>query len=215
MTCQERAAHPSRDQWGVQSGSALLANSRMQIEVIDRRSVSEADAAAIAQLLCSVWQVPGKTVESRGDAMLAGWRDYHGPEQQFPRSFVIRLADRAIAHAEIVPRTIGTDAGALTIGALAGVCTHPDFRGKGLGRRIVSAAFRLIDERIYPFSLFQNYGDRRTFYEQFGARTIDNLIVNSFATESQTNPFWADLAMIYPASRPWPSGTIDLRGAGY
>ena len=99
--------------------------------------------------------------------------------------------------------------------AVAGVCTEPSFRGQGLGTRLVRAAFQLIDDSTFPFALFENYTDKRVFYERAGARTIDNRFVNSLAAEPDKNPFWADVAMIYPSTKPWPTGDIDLRGPGY
>jgi len=147
--------------------------------------------------------------------MLGTWHDYRGPETQFPRAIVVRLADRMVAHAEVFPRTIGTSVGEMTIGALAGVCTDPSVRGKGLGKRLVRAVFDLVDDGTYPFALFQNYEDKRAFYEDLGARAIDNPIINSKDANPRQNPFWADLAMIYPADKPWPSGDVDLRGSGY
>jgi GNAT superfamily N-acetyltransferase len=187
----------------------------LTIETIDRRQIRESSASVIAELLCTVWPKPDRTVESRTVEMLDMWHDYCGPESQFPRSFVIRSADQVIAHAEVGPRFIGTGVGEMTIGALAGVCTDPRVRKKGLGKRIVRAVFELIDVGIYQFALFQNYEDKRAFYENLGARAIDNPIVNSSNSNPRLNPFWADLTMIYPADKPWPIGEVDLRGPGY
>lgn len=187
----------------------------MHVQVIDRRGIQESDARAIAELLCTVWPRPGCTVETRIAEMLVAWRDYRGPEVQFPRSLIVRSDRRAVAHAEISPRMIGTSIGKVTIGALAGVCTHPDARGRGLGVRLVREAFRLVDNGTYPFSLFQNYADNQPFYEKLGARAIDNRIVNSIGVDPQKCPFWADVAMVYPAGKRWPSGEIDLCGPGY
>ncbi|MEX2093670.1 MAG: GNAT family N-acetyltransferase [Pirellulales bacterium] len=185
------------------------------VETIDRRVMCESDARAIAELLCTVWQQPGRTVETRMAEMLSAWSDYRGPEAQFPRSFLVRADGRAIAHAEFSPRTIGTSIGEMTIGALAGVCTHPRVRGKGLGVQLVRAAFKLVDDGTFPFALFQNYVDKQSFYEKLRARAIDNRIVNSLGEVPAKNPFWADVAMVYPAEKRWPSGDVDLRGPGY
>src|SRR5215831_274233 len=104
----------------------------MQIETIDRRTFSGQDARSIAELLSTIWPKPGRTVDTRVAEMLAGWKSYVGPEEQYPRSFVIRNGERVVSHAEVSPRTIGTDTGDITVGALAGVCTYPEFRGRRL-----------------------------------------------------------------------------------
>ena len=187
----------------------------LPLETIDRRRMCEPDARLIAELLCTVWQQPGRTVETRMVELLGAWQDYRGPGAQFPRSFLMRADGRAIAHAEFAPRTIGTSVGEMTIGALASVCTHPSVRGKRLGVQLVRAAFKLVDDGTYPFALFQNYFDKQSFYEKLGACAIDNRIVNSRAVDRAKNPFWADVAMVYSAEKPWPRGEIDLRGPGY
>jgi len=190
-------------------------DSNARIVTIDRRRMSETDACMIAELLCKVWPQSGRIIQTRLAEMRSAWQDYRGPEAQFPRSFIIRSAGRAVAHAEISPRTIRTIAGEITIGALAGVCTDPSVRGSGLGVRMVREAFGLVDDGTFPFALFQNYIDKRPFYEKLGARSIDNPIINSRGEDPRTNPFWADVAMVYPATKTWPRGEIDLCGPGY
>jgi predicted N-acetyltransferase YhbS len=187
----------------------------MQIEIVDRRTLSMADARQIAELLCTVWQKPGVTVDSRVAEMCGAWQAYGGPEAQFPRSFIIRTVDTVIAHAEIFPRTIGTSFGELTVAALASVSTDPSVRGKGLGVRVVRKAFQLVEDGDFPFVLFQNYATVQSFYEKLGAQAVDNQFVNSLAADGQSNPFWADMAMVYSSNQVWPSGVVDLRGPGF
>jgi GNAT superfamily N-acetyltransferase len=187
----------------------------MEIEVLDRRQVSDRQARTIAELLCAVWPKPQSNVAARAAEFRSKWEDYGGLDLQFPRSFLLRESDRVVGHAEVGPRTIGTTCGELTIAALVSVCIDPKLRQQGLGRHLVRTAFQLIDDEVYSFSLFQNYAERRAFYERLGARVVDNPIVNSLAENPQLNPFWADLAMVYPATKTWPSGEVDLRGPGY
>jgi predicted N-acetyltransferase YhbS len=187
----------------------------MQIESVDRRNIAPPLAREIAELLCTVFQKPGWTIATRSQELIDGCKEYRGTEGQFPRSYIIRDGDRLIAHVEISPRTIGTNVGDMTIGALAGVCTAPDVRGRGLGAILVRKAFELVDYGTFPFSLFQNSDSNRLFYEKLGARVIDNRIVNSLGEDPLKNPFWAQLAMVYPAAKPWPPGEVDLRGPGY
>jgi predicted N-acetyltransferase YhbS len=187
----------------------------MQVEMLDARTLSPADARAIAQLLIRVWPKPNKTVEIRQQQLLQMSRDYQGSDEQAPRSFVVREAGRVIAHAAIITRTIGTTQGDLTIAGLARVCSDPDLRGHGLGALVVRPIFALVDEGVFPFSLYQTSHQVRPFYEKLGAATIDNPIVNSLAEDKHSSPFWDSVIMRYPDGPGWPAGEIDLRGPGY
>jgi GNAT superfamily N-acetyltransferase len=185
------------------------------VESLDRRKIDEPDARVIAELLCKVWPKPGRTVETRVAEIVGGWKDYHGPEAEFPRTFLIRENGRAIAHAGGLGRTIGTTQGDIKIAALAGVCTDPDERGRGLGAAVVRAVFDLVDHGPYAHSLFQTSHKVRPFYEKLGACLVTNRIVNSLGEEPTKSPFWDEIVMRYPAVKPWPEGDIDLRGPGY
>jgi predicted GNAT family N-acyltransferase len=187
----------------------------MQIETIDRRKISEATARAIAELIVSIWPKPDRTVDNFTAEMLSQWIDYQGPDNQHPRSFVIHEAGRVVAHASAYPRTIGTEQGDMTVLALARVCTDPAVRGKRYGDAVVRAAFALVDQDVFPFALFQTTQPVRPFYERLGSIVIENEIVNTLAEDPTANPFWAEVAMRYPAGPGWPSGKIDLRGPGW
>lgn len=187
----------------------------MQIETLDRRTMTEPDARAIATLLDDIWPKAGRTVDSRTADLLNNWRDYRGPETAYPRSFVVQEAGRVIAHAGADPRTIGTTQGDMTILALARVCTDPTVRGRGLGQAVVQAAFDLVDQHAFAFALFQTNENVRPFYENLGAVTATNKFVNSLAEEPTKNPFWDTVIMRYPSTAGWPEGEIDLRGPGF
>ncbi len=187
----------------------------MAIETLDRRSLSEAHARAVAELVCAIWPKPGRTVEIRMAEILNYWKDYQGPEEEHPRIFVIREHGRMIACASVAPRTIGTSRGDITVLALARVCTDPEFRGRGLGQQVVRAAFELVDRGPFPFSLFQTSERVRPFYEKLGAVVATNRFVNSHTADPQANPFWDKVVMRYPAGPGWPGGEIDLRGPGW
>jgi len=187
----------------------------MRIETIDRRRISEADARAIAELLHAIWPKPGRTVDTRVAEMLTDWKNYAGPEDEHPRSFLVREGSRVIAHASAYPRTIGTPDGEMTILALARVCTDPAARGRKLGQAVVMEAFDLVDHGPFPFALFQTSESVRPFYERLGAIAIDNCFVNSLAPDPTASPWWDKVIMRYPAKPGWPVGEIDLRGPGW
>jgi len=188
----------------------------MQVETLDIRRLSDADAWAIAELLVRVWPDSPKKVAVRFQQLLDLGCGYTGDDAHAPRSFVLREGGRVVAHAAILPRTIGASTGALTIAGLTRVVTDPDQRGRGLGVLVVRAAFALVDAGDFPFSLFQTTPEVRPFYEKLGACMVDNPIVNSLEDGNlHTSPFKDKAIMRYPSSGPWPSGEIDLRGPGY
>ena len=186
-----------------------------KIETIDRRTIGEADARAIAELIVSIWPKPDRTVDTFTAEILDQWKDYRGPEDQHPRSFLIRDGGRVVAHSSVYPRTIGTSKGEITVLALARVCTDPVVRGRKLGDAVVRASFELVDRGPFPFALFQTTKEVRPFYERLGAVEIDNTFINSLAADPKANPFWAEVRMRYPATGDWPKGEIDLRGPGW
>src|SRR4029078_2578447 len=138
----------------------------MQIETLDAQNYDEATARAIADLLCRVWPKPGRTVEMRVEKMKAAGPGYKGPEQQRPRSLYIREGERIVAHSGVDVRTVGTSQGDVTVLALARVCTDPAERGRNLGAAVVRETFKLVDEGVYPWSLFQTTHRVRPFYEK-------------------------------------------------
>ena len=187
----------------------------MLVESLDFRHITPAEALAIGRLLFKVWPKPEKDEVFRQQQILSIGQDYQGPDNQVPRSFVIREGDRVLAHAGVLPRTIGTSHGDLTIAGLCRVCTDPEMRGKKLGEMVVRRVFDLVDDKTFDFSLFQTSPRVSKYYEGLGACVIDNRIINSLGTNPQECPFWDEVRMRYPANREWPTGEIDLRGTGY
>jgi predicted GNAT family N-acyltransferase len=187
----------------------------MHIETLDLRDINEADARRVATLMCAIWPKPGRTVDSFTHDLLTKERDYAGPEEQYPRLFVIHEAGRLLACASAVARTLGTSRGPITVLALSRVCTDPHARGQGLGQAVVRAAFDLVDRRTFPFSLFQTSPEVRPFYEKLGCVSVDNRFINSLADDPAANPFWNPEIMRYAAAPGWPAGQIDLCGPGW
>ena len=187
----------------------------MQIETLDARTFTDADALAIGELLAIVWPSADKPVEVRMQQMLDMGRGYTGTDAQAPRSFVIREAGKVIAHSAILPRTICTTDGEMTIAGLARVCADPNQRGRGLGALIAKAALDVVDSGAFSCSLFQTTPKVRPFYEKMGACVVENKIINSLGKDPQASPFNDEVVMRYPSSGEWPQGEIDLRGPGY
>ncbi len=186
------------------------------VETLDAASLAPDDADELASLGALVWPDDAGDVEAARTRLLERHAAYTGPEARRPRTFVVR-GDRGeiIAKANVFPREIATPSGRLTVMALAGVCSHPDHRGEGLGRRVVQAAFALVDEGAFPLSLYQTTPPVRAFYEKLGARAVTNPFVNSLADDPSDDPWWNPVRMVYPAAFDWPDGQIDLLGPAY
>jgi hypothetical protein len=194
------------------SGSSM---STANLQTWDARMLTLEQARNIGELLVRIWPKPNVTVEDRAQQQLAFGRSYLGDDARAPRSLVVLDGGRVIAHALVFARTIRTLEGEMTIAALARVCSDPDRRGEGLGDMVVRAAFAPVDAGDFAFSLFQTSHRVRPFYERLGCVLVDNSITNSLGETPKANPFWDEVVMRYPADRPWPAGTIDLRGPGY
>jgi hypothetical protein len=80
---------------------------------------------------------------------------------------------------------------------------------------MAQAAFNLVDDGTFPFSLFQTTVDVKAFYERLGAMEIHNRFINSAAEDPTASPWWSPVVMRYPAKPGWPEGQIDLRGPGW
>jgi len=187
----------------------------MEVETLDLRTISDADALEIAELLVQVWPKSVKTVAIRQRQLMELGQKHDRHAEPAPLSFMIRESGLLIAHSAVLPRSIGTSAGDLEIAGLTRVCTAPQQRGRGLGQLIVRPVFDLVDSGVYQFSLFQTAQEVRPFYEKLGARVVENAIVNSLDTDHQESPFWDKVIMRYPGGGSWPEGEIDLRGPGY
>lgn len=187
----------------------------MPVEIWDSRFLTPAQAEALGELIARVWPKPNVSAEDRARQQLAIGRGYDRLADHAPRSFVVCDEGRVVAHAAILPQTIRTSAGEMTIGGLARVGADPALRGHGLGELVVRAALATVDAGEFPFGLFQTNHGVRPFYEKLGAVTVDNQIVNSLADDPTAPAFWDEIAMRYPGNGDWPAGTIDLLGPGY
>lgn len=187
----------------------------MPLEIWDIRYLTDGQARSIGELIHATWPKPHMTPAARAAQQLEIGRQYAHAGVHEPRAIVIVEGDAVVAHASVLPRTVGTERGDMTIAGLARVCTAAAARGRGLGEAVVRAALGLVDAGEFEFALFQTNGRVRGFYERLGCVPVENLIVNSLAEDPMAAVFWDEVAMRYPVHGDWPAGTIDLRGPGY
>lgn len=175
---------------------------------------TELTAAVIHQMLrlkCLVW--PEKYNE--------GTYDQHWNEFPARRAFCsgrafVLIYDGAtlVAQAELFPRTIKSDESAIEILALAGVAVHPNYRGKGLGHRVLDPIFGRIDEGDCTFCLFQT--PVPDFYAHLGCVAVEDTFYNGHETAGREESiWWEEHVMIYPSNRHWLTGPVDLNGPAY
>lgn len=177
------------------------------IEVVVARDMTLEICAEIFKLLHLIWP-PHESVD------IAAKLDSLKSEPT--THFIVRdeKSGQVRAHALLFPRTILTASGAMTIGALCGVCVHPSYRGRGLGVRVARAALDYLPKLGVEFSLFQTPIPQ--FYEKLGCRIINNAFFDGTRADGvKVNPFKDESQMIYPASSHWPDGEIDLNGPDY
>lgn len=188
-----------------------------RIERIDPAGLTEADARAIGELGFWAWpgddNTPEQAVQRLLERRAAGeWRP--GDETWF--AVRDEAGGKIVARARTFRRRIVPEqAEPMTVLALAGVTTHPEFRTKGLGSAMVARALEEVTPPEVPFALFQTTPPRQRFYERLGCVLAENRFVNSLADDPEARPWWNELVFRYPAGGDWPEGVIDLGGPGY
>jgi predicted N-acetyltransferase YhbS len=180
----------------------------MEIRQIPNSEVPDTLALEALALEEATW--PPKVPDTRSaTARIQAYRERSEGRQAF-----FAITDQLVGYAEIFPRTVYTDNGPLEIMGLGSVCVSEESRGLGLGKKIVLACFKAVDQSYIDVCLFQT--GVPAFYEKLNCKLVDNRFINKKNTEDTgKNPFWDDYTMIYPTSYNWPAGIIDLNGPGY
>ena len=124
--------------------------------------------------------------------------------------WIMREPGRVIAHVAFHEKTIGTDGGEFPIGAVAEVATHPDFRGKGLIKLLLTEAHKSFSARSVPFAVL--FGNTKV-YSSSGYVPVTNPLrfFDPVQKEWIVRPHASVMVKTLSAT-PWPNGEIDLRG---
>jgi GNAT superfamily N-acetyltransferase len=118
----------------------------------------------------------------------------------------------AVCYVGVLLREARWNEQAVKVGGIAGVKTHPAFRGRGLASAAIRRAldfFRVRED--VDFALLVCEASLIPFYERLGWRRFpgDLLVTQKQATV----PFTFNLSMTIPVRLQGPlAGTIDLRG---
>lgn len=187
----------------------------LELKTVDAICVDLPTAHAINGLMRATWPAIAQAREGTVDFILHRWTHYDGPSRQRPHYHLLWEAGALVGLAHTFGRTISSGDGRRTIMGLANVCVPERLRGRGLGRRVVEAAFSRIDRGDFDCCLFQTTERVAPFYASLGAVQVQNRFFNSLSADPQANPFWDPVAMRFPAAASWPTTDIDLCGPGY
>jgi predicted N-acetyltransferase YhbS len=115
----------------------------MKLSLIDERTMPAPVDAEIRRGLCICF--PGDA------ALFSRSRAWHGSAPEF--SVVLEDADRIVAHAGVVARTIGVGQTLLRVAGVQNVFVRPEYRGRGLSIRVVEAAIQEAAGRSFDAGL--------------------------------------------------------------
>lgn len=120
-----------------------------------------------------------------------------------------------IAHVGFQRRSIDVGGHDVMVAGTGGVLVHPEWRGFGLGRRVMALAQRAMrDDTAVDFGYLGCREAVVAFYETCGWRRIharESHVSISVAAETMTSD--GGPILVYAAGGSgWPSGEIDLRG---
>jgi hypothetical protein len=135
-------------------------------------------------------------------------------EEMPKHRWFIEEGDLIAAHVALHEKEIYINEKRIKIGGIAEVCVHPNYRGKGLVKLLLTEAHNWLIENNYSFSvLFANHPN---VYSPSGYRVINNLI-RFYDTKVKT---WKvelvpDAMVAILKEDIWPDGTVDLNGIKY
>lgn len=115
-----------------------------------------------------------------------------------------------IAHVAVHDKDIETKKGVIRIGGVAEVCVHPDYRGKGLVKKMLAFIHERLKENGFGFAML--YGEERV-YSSSGYTTIKNEIKFLDHVTKEWKIEISKDAMVAPLiDDNWPDGLIDIKG---
>ena len=103
----------------------------------------------IGALYLRIWPEATTALVDRYEATCAVWL------REEREAFVVWARGEPLAISMFSRREIWTTGGTLRVMALVGVCSAPEFRGQGLGAKVVRAAFAQVDDGTFAAALWQ------------------------------------------------------------
>jgi aminoglycoside 2'-N-acetyltransferase I len=124
---------------------------------------------------------------------------------------LVFLGDVLASNVDIVERTVTVGGLPLRLGGIGGVATLPEYRGRGLASRAMSAAVKSMkDELGFEYGLLITGSRRQTFYEGMGWQVISEPVYfDQPSGKIKNEGITMSLAM---AGKSWPPGVVDFCG---
>ncbi|MDQ8180062.1 hypothetical protein [Pelagicoccus sp. SDUM812005] len=189
----------------------------MEALQIVRRELGLERAGRICALWAEVWpraNAEGAPLEERAEALLADELLDQRMEPGSELFHVLEEEGQLLAVARSFVRKIRFEAtgASCSVLALAGVCSSPSLRGRGLGKAVVLDAFGRLGREL-DWCLFQTGVPE--FYERLGACRVYNEFRDSVSGAGEESPWWDAYVMVKSVGRNWPAGRVDLCGVAY
>jgi hypothetical protein len=131
--------------------------------------------------------------------------------------WIIRDKEKIIANAAVIDKTFLSDGRKISIAGIAYVCTHPEYRRKGLVKQVLAEIHRWAKE--------QQSGDNYSFSFLFGKNEIYKSsgyikCKNEFRFTNRKNYVvetkQIETAHYFPlGNESWPESLIDIQGAQF
>lgn len=167
-----------------------------QVEYLPDKTVDNALDLEIRGLLTACFTKPEDVV----------FQDRRYFREPYPHRWVIREENNAIvAHIGVHDKEVETGDDRHRIGGIAEVCVHPDYRGKGYVRMMLTRIHSWLSEHGFVFTVL--FGNPQV-YASSGYVQVSNLI------HGGGEEGWKPVkAMVRDLSEtPWPGGDVRLRG---
>lgn len=176
----------------------------MQLRIIDESSMDQATDRAIKAGLCACF--PGN------ESVFSQTRAWHGSAPAF--TVLLERDGRVITHVGVVQRTVSVGGMDVRVAGVQNVFVLPEYRGRGLGDRVLHAAMAEAMWRKLDLGLLFCLPALEKVYARCGWKTLPRRTVR--ATRAGGQRYVLDeknIMMFYPlAMEQLPPGEIDLRG---
>ncbi|MDO9543228.1 MAG: GNAT family N-acetyltransferase [Kiritimatiellia bacterium] len=180
----------------------MAKKSKFRMEVIEEKSVSRSDDAAIRRLLAGCF--------SKGDPFFSKFRNWHSDPEYI---LISRKGREIIGHVAIVVREISCGRTKVKIAGIQSLALKPECRGTGLSQLFMTQSMAEAWRRGIEFGLLFCVSGLERFYASLGwrSRAVPFFMRDEFGLKKRIPP--KNIGMILLLSgKPFPSGTIDLRG---
>lgn len=165
------------------------------------------DAEVDAELDRKLRQLLSICFSKPGDEVFKSRRYYKEPPVH--RWYIGGENDNLIAHTALHEKIVVSSHQKIPIGGIAEVAVHPEFRGRGLVRRLLNEAHDWLRLNHYPFSLL--FGNPQV-YASSGYVTFSNLLVENKSTAGVIRWEPTEVMVCCLSEMEWPAQPVSLQG---